>query len=638
MNNLNSSLILKTTSVVILLFLVGIDGFAQMEKYPLSRQDSASFLQYDSITALRINEKRYKEATRYLNLSAMIFWEHNHFQKAIEYYEKSLKYNQQLQNENGIAMINNNLAMIYADVQNYQQSLTYFQKTLAARRAQKEKIGIISALVNMSVVLNNMHQYQQSISAMKEALDIAREMNDPNQMKSCYGMLSETYEKAGISDTAMYYFDLYRTFHEMVQEKKVKKTRLELENERLRRELVEAENQKQELEILQKNIEINQKEEKIEKFSAKTDSLRKNLTKKELALRVIKNENRINELEIEKERQQMEADRKLNLYTIVGLILFLILIGGFAILLWFRNREKRITNTKLSEQNAKIIMQSEEIRTQTEQLKITYDQLEQKNEQITSSIQYAKLIQNAMLNKKINIADILANAFIFFKPKAIVSGDFYWYAQTPQHTIIAAVDCTGHGVPGAFMSMIGNNLLNNIILEKQITDPAQILYNMDEGVKQSLNQEHTKMQDGMDMALVVINKEKNLLQFAGARNPLVLIINNQAQIIKADRYSIGGKSISSQRKKVDKKFTTQQIQIKEKTQLYIFSDGIVDQFGGPKERKLMLPSFTKYLAENTANIQNLKEREIERFFNSWKGHHEQIDDVLLISATINPQQ
>ena len=181
-------------------------SFGQTQEYALSRQDSALIHKYLNKAAGHENNQNLKEASRFLNDAAMIYWEHNHYDQSIKYFKKSLAFNKKLANENGIAMINSNLALINTDKKNYTEALRYFKNTLAVRKSNNEPIGIISAHINISVVLNNLEKHDEAVGHLLEALNEAREINDPDQMRACYGMLSETYQKAGNVEKSLYYY------------------------------------------------------------------------------------------------------------------------------------------------------------------------------------------------------------------------------------------------------------------------------------------------------------------------------------------------------------------------------------------------------------------------------------------------
>ncbi len=259
-------------------------------------------------------------------------------------------------------------------------------------------------------------------------------------------------------------------------------------------------------------------------------------------------------------------------------------------------------------------------------------ELAEKNRDITSSIEYAKRIQEAILPSKDLIFSKLKNAFILYKPKDIVSGDFYWFGEKDNYKIIAVVDCTGHGVPGAFMSMIGHNLLNQIVAEKGYSDPGLILQELHKGVQSALKQGQNEVNtnDGMDVSMLAINTDTKECLWAGAFRSLV-IIDGEGKLEKLDgnKYPVGGAQLDSERT-----FTTHARSLKANDNLYMFSDGYADQFGGDKGKKFMVKRFHDNLACIYHLDVNEQRKFMERQFKNWKGDFEQVDDVLVIGVKL----
>ena len=268
------------------------------------------------------------------------------------------------------------------------------------------------------------------------------------------------------------------------------------------------------------------------------------------------------------------------------------------------------------------------------QLKTTKTQkalIEEKQIEITDSINYAKKIQDALLISTVSLKEFIPESFIFFKPKDIVSGDFYWIHKNNDGTIFFTVaDCTGHGVPGAFMSMIGNSLLNENIIENKIEDTGLILDNARASIIKSLHQKDisSESRDGMDMALCKYNPKNKTVEYSGANNPLIHISGETINKIRGDSQPIGIYSGEL------KSFKTNKVKVKEGDMLYLFSDGFHDQFGGEKGKKYMSGKFYKFLLsiskENTEKQSKLIENEFER----WRGAFEQIDDVCVMGVRV----
>ena len=260
--------------------------------------------------------------------------------------------------------------------------------------------------------------------------------------------------------------------------------------------------------------------------------------------------------------------------------------------------------------------------------------IETKNKEIVDSINYAKRIQEAMLPLLSDIKSNLPESFVFYRPRDIVSGDFYWYAEQDGKLFIAAADCTGHGVPGALVSMIGFNFLNQLVSELNVSEPGKILDQLHVRVATALNREKdgnsaSELRDGMDIGLLCIDKNKRVVQYAGAVRPLYYATNGEIRIIKGGIYSIGGiKSHTSD------PFHTHEIKLNGKTNFYLFSDGYADQFGGENGKKFKMKKFQELLKEVHEKGMDEQHRNIESAFLRWMGEHEQVDDVCVIGLRV----
>jgi serine phosphatase RsbU (regulator of sigma subunit) len=272
----------------------------------------------------------------------------------------------------------------------------------------------------------------------------------------------------------------------------------------------------------------------------------------------------------------------------------------------------------------KIMQQKDEIIEQS-------SEIEKQNQDITSSLNYAQRIQVAILPKLEEITRTLPNSFVLFKPRDIVSGDFYWFSEFGDKLFLAAADCTGHGVPGAFMSLVGNKLLNEIVNEQKIHDPADILKKLHEGVYEGLKQNESSTQDGMDISLCAIDKKNRIVEFAGAKHPLFIYQNSEFTEIKGDRYPIGGNYYSQERV-----YTTHRIEVSalgENPHFYLFSDGFRDQFG-QGDKKYTKKRFREFLASIQHEPIRYHTTLLEEEFKNWKEEQKQLDDVLVIGFSL----
>ncbi len=286
-----------------------------------------------------------------------------------------------------------------------------------------------------------------------------------------------------------------------------------------------------------------------------------------------------------------------------------------------RMRDELAENERVLEQ--KVIERTEEVVKQKKEIEYLFTQ-------VTDSIKYAKRIQEAILPPIKHFQTLLPDSFILYKPKDIVSGDFYWIDKKNNRIYVAAVDCTGHGVPGAFMSIIGSNLLKDIINNTNLIQPSDILDELNIRIAQTLHSEQTDTKDGMDLSLIAINPETLQIEYASAMNPLCLIRNSdksdqvEAHILEGDRFPIGKYT------DVISKFTNRTIQVQKSDVIYLFSDGYADQFGGPKGKKLYKKNFFKILEETSKWPIEHQRFILDKKFIEWKGHLEQIDDILVI--------
>jgi serine phosphatase RsbU (regulator of sigma subunit) len=294
-------------------------------------------------------------------------------------------------------------------------------------------------------------------------------------------------------------------------------------------------------------------------------------------------------------------------------------------------KDLRFKSDQISEQNEELKVQKEEILAQRDAMQDQKEFIEKQNRDIIGSIRYAERIQSAMLPTDRFIKNLLPDSFILFLPRDIVSGDFYWAAEVNGKKIIAAVDCTGHGVPGAFMSLVGDTNLNHIVIQNKITDPAEILNALHDGINSYLKQSETDNQDGMDAAIVVIDEENRTIQFAGARNPMIVVGEAGLEVVKADKMSIGGK----RKMNLEDQFSSHEIEYKSENTYYIFSDGYADQFGGHKDKKFMVSKLRKLFQEVSSKNMNAQHDTLKNRFNEWKDGFSQTDDVLIIGFRLN---
>jgi serine phosphatase RsbU (regulator of sigma subunit) len=270
------------------------------------------------------------------------------------------------------------------------------------------------------------------------------------------------------------------------------------------------------------------------------------------------------------------------------------------------------------------------VTSQKEEIETQRDKIEKHNYDITSSINYAKRIQQAILPSREEIAMFLPNNFIFFRPRDVVSGDFYWFGVRGNKIVFAVIDCTGHGVPGAFMTLIANDLLNQIILEKGVCEPNKILNELHIRVRKSLRQSENDVSDGMEIAICTIDKWAKKVQYAGAKMDLYWTQNGECHTTQSDNYPIGG-----EQREFKREFTLKEIDITAPTTIYMSSDGYKDQFGGRHNKRFMSKNFRNLLFSLVDLPMEVQGEYLDQTITEWMGYHNrQIDDILVVGIKV----
>ncbi|AFM03538.1 Stage II sporulation protein E (SpoIIE) [Bernardetia litoralis DSM 6794] len=388
-------------------------------------------------------------------------------------------------------------------------------------------------------------------------------------------------------------------------------------------------------EIIQKNNELQAQEEEMRQTLEELTSVNEQIMKQEEVLRLKVEENKLQLYQIEQQEELMRnsfADLQEKTEQ----------MEAQEVIMQQAMEEMNRINEKL--QASEQILESEvkrrtaQIGEQNKALENSFQALESKTRTLHQSINYAKRIQSAILPPKMVVRALFPKSFIFYKPKDVVSGDFYWVDRKVDENgsmriAIAAVDCTGHGVPGAIMSMIGYNLLNQFSNQVTLEAPNLLVEKLHNGVIESLQQKHTENRDGMDLSLCVYDVEKQTIDFVGAKNPLIYIQDDILHEIKGTNASVGGAFYKNRQVNFEK-YT---IDVSKPTTIYLYSDGYQDQFGGEKGRKFMKAKFKQLLLDNHKKTMEEQHQIFSRTFDDWKKNTDQVDDVLLIGFQINPK-
>jgi tetratricopeptide (TPR) repeat protein len=526
------------------------------------------------VRSLKIFEKIKDKrgiAIAYNNLG-MIFKKKGDYKKALEYYNKGLKIKEETGNKQGIANSLNNIGGIYYDQGNISKALEHYQKGLTINEAIGDQQGISSSMINLANIYLKNNKLDLAKKHAIKGLAIAKEVGAIMQIKDGAQSLWEVYKKTGQFQKSLEMFELYISTRDTIQSE---------ESQR---------------EVLKQGFKYD-----YEKKAA-ADSVKSAEEKK------------VKDAQIAQQKAEISAKRNQQFMLFGGLVL----VAIFAVFIF--NRFK-VT------QKQKNIIEIQKVEVEQQR-----DEINEKNQLITESIEYAKTIQEAIITSHQTFKDIFTDLFILFKPKDIVSGDFYWGHKSKSNKVFwAAADCTGHGVPGAFMTMIGTSLLNEIIIEKEIEDTNLILDELRNSIIATMNknisvESDEKIRNGMDISLCCWDLTTNELSFSGANNPIFIYRNGELIEFKPDKQPIGVYKRMTP-------FTKQTLQIQKGDKIYSFSDGYPDQMN-EQENRLKIANF-KTLILDTAKIKTADQKIIfEATYEKWKGNYDQIDDVVLIGVEI----
>lgn len=594
---------------------------------PLSRNDSARWHLNDSLATLFEQQGSLREASQRIDDNGMLFWERNRLAQAIAYFERSLVINEQLGNHNGIAGINSNLAFIYADKGEHEKALEFLEKTLAVRRSEKKKVGIISTLINESVVLNQLCRYSESAQKLEEALSLAQEMNDETQMRSVYGMLSETYQKAGNAEKAMYYYNYYRTFNDYVAGEAVRQAKNEVARHKLQEENLQLQNRNNELELAQQRWQLNQQASSIEELSGTKRQLLDSLGAAEVVNRMLTAENDRERMRSEALEQAKRRTTMLLWIVVLGIAIALLALSFALVVI----RNKNGYNKELKKKNSKIAEQAAAMAKVNTELQTVNSQLEQKNELILSSIWASRDVQDAIFSYGTPIHELFNDAFHFGRARSIVSGDFHYTRLADDGTRMLVVgDCTGHGVSAAFLTILAITTLERTIFDKHVKTPIEVLTALDK-IFSGLNDGQQVTMHSMDVAMICVPPSGEFIEFAGAKKGMILVTPSGTQDYRGSHFEVGGSSVKVGRN--THPITSQRIPITEPTWCYMYSDGIIDQFN-EQRKKFSTPRLRSLLGSiYRMNAKDQLEK-VEKSLTEWQGNADQLDDQILVGVKI----
>ncbi len=536
----------------------------------------------------------------------VVYYRKEEFEKAIVFHNRYLALCEELQDEFGVSIGKSNLADVYKAQKDFEKALKGYEESLAVALKLDDTEGIILTKAGIASVMGEKGNAANALPLAKEALALAEKHQFRSYQQDTYKLLAELHGQLGQYQQAFAYQVRFTEVKDSVYSKQ--------NSDRIN-------HLQQSYEVAKKQVEIDLQETQID------------LLNKEKALQNL-----------------------INTSIIVGLLL----AAGMAALQYRNVRIKQKAYKILKKQKEAIVEQKEEIEQQKEEILTQNEEMHQQQEEImaqrdaielqrtllqkanaeiqerntdmSDSIHYALRIQQAILPSPQRFSQLLPSSFVFFKPRDVVSGDFYWIQEVENRIVVAAVDCTGHGVPGAFMSMIGNELLNEIVLVRKVIEPEIILKEMNERIAFTLSQETSKNSDGMDMAVCTIHPIVNKVYFAGAKNSLIMVKDWQVTEIKGNRDSIGGHNQAGRTQTTF--FDRHTIDYDANTTFYLTSDGFADQFGGEKSKKFGWKNLRNLFLEIHSLPAHEQQKRLESVFAQWQGAEKQIDDVMVLGFSL----
>lgn len=565
-----------------------------MEYYQMSRKKAEEIGDKFGLAAALLNI-----GNRYTDLSD--------YPKALDYQQKSLSILQEIKNDRGIGVCLNSIGNIYKNQSNYSKALEYFRNSLTIQQQRADTFEIMTCFNNIGTVYEKLADYSEAKKYYETGLKYAKKINDTDgTIRSLSGIGNILSSTGKQKEAEKYYNEVLKLAAEsgdlFIQSEAYRSLRAVLEKQgRYKEALAQFDKHI----ALRDSIFSRQQSQDIARRDANYES-----DKKEAAMQA----------QQEKEREVAAAEskrQKVIIFSVILGLLFSVLFGGFIF------RSLRITRKQkvlIEEQKTMVEQQKKEVESQKHLV-------EEKQKEIIDSITYAKRLQEAILPPLDLVKKHLPHSFILYKPKDIVAGDFYWMEEKDNTVFIAAADCTGHGVPGAMVSVVCCNALNRTVKEFGLRDTGKILDKVTELVLETFEKSGEDVKDGMDISLMSINKNTKEVHWSGANNALWYITDDEVIEITANKQPIGKHDNR-------KPFTTHKIEYQPNTVFYLLTDGYADQFGGPKGKKFKYKQLEELIIAIKERTLEEQKTSLELAFEKWKGDQEQVDDVSIVGIRI----
>jgi serine phosphatase RsbU (regulator of sigma subunit)/Tfp pilus assembly protein PilF len=600
------------------------------------------------INAAKIYEE-LKDMTGLANSTNNIgitYAQNSDWDNALKFFIRSNQAQIQAANIHGIGNTYNNIGLVYTNLGKLDSAGKYLELALHTWEKAGDGRGVAMTCNGLGRLRTMTGNYREALFYLNKSLSISEEMNDLYGKAQNLLAIGEVYDVQDKTDLAI---GIYKQAYEIaVQSGNNRK--IAMLAQRLFRAFYRKKDFANAVEYLKTYSDLRDTLVKEDQIKAVEEMKTLYETEKnELMIEGLEKDKKLNEKQIEKQR-----------LVLVSLISGLVFILFFSFMLFRQFSAKKRAYLLLEKKNEEVMQKNEEISAQRDEIAAQRDLatrqrdiIAHQQQDITDSIRYAFRIQSALFPDESDVRILLKDYFIFYQPRDIVSGDFYWMNKSDEKIIIVAADCTGHGVPGAFMSMLGIAFLSEVVNKEQITSPDKILNRLRENIILAMKQhgENVKQQDGMDAVAITIDRKNATLQFAGANNPLYIIksaighwplavgpniteANSQQPIASSQLIELKGDKMPVAIYSRMQPFSQQSVPIASGDLIYIFSDGFADQFGGPDLKKFKYKPFKELLSSNSHKPMEEQRDILKKTFDDWRGDYPQIDDVLIIGIRI----
>jgi serine phosphatase RsbU (regulator of sigma subunit) len=578
-------------------------------------QQGLGFL-FEALKLAQAIDDKQEVANCYYTI-AVLYDRQNEHEKAVTYGKNALEIYKTVGDSAGIAASLHRTGLAYISLRRYDDALSCLERSLVIRERLGTTTSIAASLNGIGLVYLDTKKYDNALVNFSRALKLWTSLGDKEGMTIVNDNIGLLYFKLEDNDKALQYFmRSYEVADEINSIVFLKNAALNI------------------AEVHARKNDYRSAYKYYRRFSELKDTLFNEESAQKLAqmqsyYESDKKEQRIALLLKEKQLQESDNDRNklLRNVSIGGSVIFLL----FGFVVFSRYRVKQKANVKLQNAYEEIGQQNTRLHAAYSEIEKHRDEIAAKNKEITDSIQYAQRIQSAILPNDEYFKKLLPDSFILYKPKDIVSGDFYWAEQWGDRVLVAAVDCTGHGVPGALMSVVGCNLLNQAVNEHGLYKPNLILNAVNKGLAKSLKQKHGEVtvKDGMDISLFALDRNRMKLEFAGAFNSLWLVRNGSLIEIKGDKFPVGLFVGEEQ-----KQFANHEADVQPGDAIYIFTDGYADQFGGPSGKKFKYRKLQELLLSINNKSMQEQGRVLGLTIDQWRGDLEQVDDICVIGVRV----